>query len=335
VIDSRIEWCDDTVNPWWGCEKVSPACRFCYAEALDARNLHGDGFHWGSGAPRRFRVEKALHELERSIRRATREDRVRRVFVASMADVFEDRADVADARLAFLTGARGLAESWRATRDLAADALGYGPQDPDGPPPIRLLLLTKRPHVMAAWAARHGWEPWWWAGTTVEDQERAAERIPHLFEVPARVRFLSCEPLLERVVLGDALGGCRCAVEMMEGAGQHAVGCPATKPRVDWVIAGGESGASARPAHPDWFRSLREECRAADVPFFFKQWGAWSPQPLPWDVDEVAAAGPSGFAPWKDKSSGENMAVLRMGRRASGRFLDGQRWDQVPEGVAA
>lgn len=121
-------------------------------------------------------------------------------------------------------------------------------------PNLTWLLLTKRPDRMAAWfRERVGGFRWprnAWAGTTVENQAAADARVPHLLRVPAAVRFLSCEPLLGPVKL---------------------------RSKISWVIAGGESGPRARPSHPAWFRSLRDQCAAAGVPFFFKQWGEHAP----------------------------------------------------------
>jgi protein gp37 len=220
--DSNISWTDDTINPWWGCTKISEGCAHCYAETLDARlyptirnagRLDGartvSASHWGNEAPRRLRVEAALGELARSFNTARKQRRVRRVFVASMADLFEDRPDLEAPRLAFLEGARKV-------RERHIQTWGYGEAGD-----VRLLLLTKRPDVMARWALRHGWAHWWWAGTTAENGTRWAERRDHLARVPAGVRFVSVEPMLSAVCIEK----------------QHA----------HWAIFGGESGTRHRP----------------------------------------------------------------------------------------
>lgn len=298
-IGTEISWTHDTVNPWWGCVKVSPACTNCYAETLSHRWKRAE---WGPSAPRWLRVDKAIGELRRSVHRARKEGEPRRVFIASMSDFFEDREDLVAPRL----------EVWRALHELAGELL------PDGRPCIVPLLLTKRPEVMAVWAREHGWPSNAWAGTTVEDQRRADERIPHLLLVPAQVRFLSCEPLLEALSL------------QIDGLG--------------WVIAGGESGPKARPSHPDWFRAIRDACAAAGVPFHFKQWGAWSSQrtadgdpPLPlshlpegaewWaraDVHEWAVTH-DGDGNWYGHHA------VRVGKKRAGRALDGVEHSGVPE----
>lgn len=343
--DTKIEWADDTVNPWWGCERISPACQHCYAETLAAR------FHaglWGPGSDRRLRLDKAIGELESIARRGEREGRLRRVFIASMADVFEDRADLAEPRKRL----------WDALHRL------------DG----RLIpmLLTKRPAVMAAWAKEHGWPGSAWAGTTVEDQRRADERIPELLRVPARVRFLSCEPLLGPVDL-DKLWCHNCETDEavsfeppaqpwcgecdseVGGAGWLDSCADARQAGINWIIVGGESGPKARPMHPDWARSLRDQAVAAGVPFHFKQWGEWAPGE---DVEANGTDWPGmcehsredGGAPrhsWPDariretaKRLGRDVpaspidmdtSVLRVGKHAAGRLIDGRTWDELPE----
>jgi protein gp37 len=270
--DSGIEWTHHTFNPWWGCVKLSPACANCYAEKW-ARRV---GMQlWGGNAPRRFFSEKHWAEPLRWNAEAQRVGIRARVFCASMADVFEPRADLDESREKLW----GLIEAT---------------------PNLDWLLLTKRPgqikHVYP-WAAqpRHNV----WLGTTAENQKWAVRRIERLLRVDARVRFLSCEPLLSAVDLSEWL----------------------KRGQISWVIAGGESGAGARPTHPNWIRSLRDQCEVHSVPFHFKQWGHWSPEsegePTQKIVDIYDEAGRAERLSWKPKKS-------------SGRLLDGQTWDQYP-----
>lgn len=317
-LDTAIEWAHDTVNPWWGCQKVSEACKNCYAEAWDARF---GGNHWGSGAERLLRVEKAIAELKRIERRAKKEGQPRRVFIASMADVFEDRPDLVEPRL----------KLWEALHALS----GW----------VVPLILTKRPDVMAAWAKEHGWPKHAWAGYTVESQKRADWGIPYLLHVPASVRFLSMEPLLEMVDLTAAGeqyenggNGAEWAAELWACPSCGGTGYFQTDPYIagcmkcwgngigiGWVIAGGESGRNARPSHPDWFRALRDQCEAAGVPFLFKQWGAWVPHgQRPRDEN----------APIRDQVRIDFTADLfadRLGKKAAGRLLDGVEHNGVPD----
>ena len=173
-----------------------------------------------------------------------------------------------------------------------------------------------------------------WAGTSVEDQQRADERIPLLLQTPAAIRFLSVEPMLGPVDLrrltyrGDRLNPLDTANDM-------------AAPHIDWIIVGGESGPNARPLHPDWARSIRDQCQAAGVPFFFKQWGEWAPQGSPhvnrhgWinaegEFNELErlphGLGRHPVAGWS--------TTYRVGKRAAGRILDGRTWDEFPKGVA-
>lgn len=174
-----IQWTDHTFNPWWGCEKVSPACKHCYAETFSKRL--GLPLWGGPDTARRMASEKTWSEPARWNRAAEKAGERRRVFCASMADVFEDREDllVARARLFFAVCMT---------------------------PGLDWLLLTKRPeHADRLWrlAAHEAngqqgavWPANVWIGTTAEDQEQADKRIPHLLAIPAAVRFLSVEPML-------------------------------------------------------------------------------------------------------------------------------------------
>lgn len=171
---SKIEWTHHTFNPWWGCGRVSPACKNCYAEAW-AHRLGMD--LWRKGAPRRMLSDAYWRQPIAWNREAERAGRRARVFCASMADIFEDRRD--------LDGARE--RVWR----LVADT-----------PHLDWLLLTKRPHrvhELAPWGDH--WPQNVWLGTTAENQRWAEKRVPHLLANPAAVHFLSCEPLLGHVAL--------------------------------------------------------------------------------------------------------------------------------------
>lgn len=176
--NSRIEWTNHTFNPWWGCVKVSPACKHCYAESWSKRV--GQAV-WGINADRRFFGEKHWNEPLRWDREAAATGIRARVFCASMADVFEERADLDDAR----------DKLWALIK---------------ATPNLDWLLLTKRPHAvtrLAPWI--NDWPPNVWLGTTVEDQLRADQRLPILADIPAVVRFISAEPLLGPVNLNPWL----------------------------------------------------------------------------------------------------------------------------------
>jgi protein gp37 len=216
---TEIAWCDHTFNPWWGCSKVSEGCKNCYAERVSAR-FGGD--HWGDGKQRRtFGTKHWLEPLKWSAR-VTKTGIRERVFSGSMCDIFDGIADPIERMNLFRLIARTPGLDW--------------------------LLLTKRPEYIRAML-----HPSWlsnpmpnvWFGATVENAARR-DRILNLVQVPATVRFLSCEPLL-----GD-LGRVN-----LKG--------------IHWVIAGAESGPWARPMSEDWVRSLRDQCQAQGVAFFYKQ----------------------------------------------------------------
>jgi protein gp37 len=225
--NTSIQWTHHTFNPWWGCTHISPGCEHCYAEAWDKRT---GGSHWGLAKERRFFGAKHWREPLKWNEAAKKTGERHRVFCASMADVFEDRRDLDEQRNAL----------WELI--LSTPCLDW-------------LLLTKRPQNavnMLPWGRSGlGPTPWKnvWLGTTVEDQKRANERIPILGQIPAGVRFLSCEPLLERLSLS------------LKG--------------IHWVIVGGESGAGARRLDVEWARTIVHRCKEDGVAVFVKQLGAF------------------------------------------------------------
>ena len=301
--DTGIEWADHTFNAWWGCEKVSPACRDCYAETFADRFPKTRGL-WGAEAPRKIASENTWREPEKWFEDAVEAGVQRRVFCASMGDVFEDRPDLIAPRarlvdLAWRTVARGsdpglvwmfLTKRPENVKRLLADT-SLGPLV-DGAP------LTDRPDAQ------------FWFGATAENEEMLDVRAPHLAAIRCRVRFVSSEPLLGPL---DFCSGC-------PGCGTQ--GCVFR--RIDWVIAGGESGNRARPAHPDWFRSIRNQCAAAGVPFFFKQWGEWvAPSQLPDGRQAVHFSTPH-------QRLCDDVHVVKLGKKATGALLDGVRHVEFP-----
>lgn len=225
--NTKIEWCDHTHNFWHGCTKVSEACRHCYADAFSKRYKRVE---FGKGKPRwqpsaKTRLENPLKWNEE----AKKLDIRYKVFTLSMGDFFDDEVDPAWRE-----------EAWKIIEET---------------PHLDWLILTKRPENIKAmlpsnWGS-NGWDNVW-LGTTTEDQKSADLRIPILTAIPAKVHFLSVEPLLEPVVLD-------------------------TK-KIDWVIVGGESGVSPRPLSKEWVTNVQLQCTATQTAFFFKQWGGRSPK---------------------------------------------------------
>lgn len=291
---TKIEWCDHSWSPWEGCTKVSPGCLNCYAEARDKRHLFGPESHWGKGAQRRLTKDwKKPVKWNREASAAAPYGLVG--YGSHRPKVFPSVCDWLDDEVPIEWLSRFL--------QLIHDT-----------PHLDWLLLTKRPEnfgerILRALAHVEGidyesadaWEgdantecgQWlndWssddatpphnvWVGTSVEDQTRANQRVPALLKLPARVRFLSVEPLLGPVRLEhiDAEGSGSaewCQIDALTG--RHTdMGRPCQDvPKLDWVIVGGESGRHARPCNVEWVRSIVTQCADAGVPCFVKQLGA-------------------------------------------------------------
>jgi protein gp37 len=332
--DTGIEWADHTFNPWTGCQKVSPACDHCYAEATAKRAPSTFG-GWGPGAERKRTSESYWRQPLLWNKRAAKDGMRPRVFCASMADVFDNAVPL----------------------DWFIDLLQLIHDTPN----LDWLLLTKRPQNIrkllgsaASTAEMHGgeylarWVDAWraasppphvWLGTTVENQAEADRRIPHLLAVPAAKRFLSMEPLLGQVDLTRARHPSGGWDNFLTGDTHRGQAIWSQSTGLDWIIAGGESGLKARPSHPDWFRSLRDQCASAGVPFFFKQTGEWdvaskdngyrwgssmSDGPAVWVGQDGRTQKPSHHGL-------ENpVAIWKRGKKVAGAMLDGREWREVP-----
>ena len=242
---SAIEWTEATWNPVTGCTQVSPGCGHCYAKTFAERFRNVPNHPYEMGFDLTLRPDRLEQPLLWK--------RPRTIFVNSMSDLFHEEIPFEFVEQVFDVMRRDDHHIFQ--------------------------VLTKRHIQLAALAKRLPWPEHVWMGVSIESQ-RWTERVDALRTVPAKVRFLSCEPLL-----GD-LGSLD-----LDG--------------IDWVIAGGESGARARPMRIDWARSIRDETVSAGIPFFFKQWGA------------------------HDESG------IRRGKKAAGRFLDGRTWDEMPAARAS
>lgn len=339
--NTTIEWCDHTFNPWEGCQKVSPGCDNCYAEARNARFAGGTAVNWGPGAPRR-RTSAANWNLPKRWNAQAdafmaQHGRRQRVFCASLADVFDNAVD----------------PQWR------ADLFSLIQQTPN----LDWLLLTKRIGNVRGMLAElaHGNDPDLslldmmplpnvWLGATIVNQAEADRDIPKLLEVPARVRFLSMEPLLESVELSLLCKNWSNEIptDPETGARECCRECDYTgiNNAIDWVIVGGESGPNARPMHPDWARSLRDQCEAAGLPFLFKQWGSYRLHEVAHDgvVDPSMPMDFNGLRHWTADGweipapDTPAFLVMRPGavlampanKKHADRLLDGRTWDGFP-----
>ena len=355
---TKIEWTDATWNPvrarsaasgdvGWHCHKVSAGCDNCYAASFNHRL--GNRVPFKPGHLRNGDVEMFLDE--KMLTQPLRWKKPRMIFVCSMTDLFADF--VPDAWIDKLFAVMALC------------------------PQHTFQVLTKRPERMQRYLTKlfvevDAWDridmqavalgasddeaiaagnlfdkplPNVWLGTSVEDQATANERVPHLLDTPAAVRFLSAEPLLAPIsfrwtpwVDWSATAAAHGSVTEYDGLRD-----------IDWIIAGGESGTGARPMHPDWVRTIRDQCAAAKVPFFFKQWGSW----LPWEPDGAPdwrsqngqivdghflfPADMDGSAQWDDgltyiEDSG-HAAFQRVDKKHAGRWIDGATHDGMPDGI--
>jgi protein gp37 len=336
----------------WFCVHVSPGCINCYSETMNRRL--GTGIDYkaqNAGQVKVFLDEKMLLA-------PLKWKKPRKVFVCSMSDLFADfvtdeMIDQVFAVMALCPHLTFQALTKRPER-MREYCKTLGKHHSVDRVSLQAKALTGTGGLGFMWelSAAGGWHlPNVWLGTSVEDQQRADERIPHLLATPAAVRFLSVEPLLGPIDLynGDPdprLGGHQAtktfigdwweAGDDLKGPSRHGV---------DWVIVGGESGPNARPMHPDWARSLRDQCAAAEVPFFFKQWGEWGPDDGPPNGAPDRIMEGRARAAWRDGTewtfaasgydipafSGEGEWVYRLGKQNTGRLLDGVEHNGFPE----
>jgi len=374
-MSSKIEWTDETWNPVTGCTKISPGCANCYIERTPPMRMAGRKFVNG-------KIPIQLHEDR--LTAPLRWSKQRMVFVNSMSDLFhEDVPDafidrvfavialcpqhtfqVLTKRSERMEAYLSADETWERIQECALDEF----------PEIVSDIWRRGKSDWSVSRDDDGHVDAYeldaplsnvWAGVSVENRKHGLPRIEHLLRTPAAVRFLSVEPLLEG--LGDGLARClhlgRCK---SRGGGNQEVGkfrCGGLEdhdgthhaltqtglpwsgiPQIDWVIVGGESGPGARPMHPDWIRSIRDQCLDAGVAFFFKQWGEWqngssrggqneimlldgrhgeTPQTIGWSL-----AQPDSERRWHALAP---TAISRVGKKAAGRLVDGREWNEMPK----
>ena len=301
-----IEWTDATWNPITGCSKVSQGCKHCYA-LRDWTRLASNHKTVYSG---RAFTDVVCHS-ER-LDKPLRWQKPRMIFVNSMSDLFHEDVPfqfIADvfAVMACTTRHTYQVLTKRPARMLDFFAWLNEELDVFGHP-ARVDSLRVWPQWTSAHGKRAGYDncgPLWplenvWLGVSVENQDAANERIPLLLKTPAAVRWVSIEPLIGSINIDIWLDQLPAVVDQ--------------RPRLDWVVVGGESGTHARPMHQNWVRIIRDQCAEAGVPFLFKQWGEWLPD------NQNPRVGPP---------HDENGAI-RVGKKAAGRLLDGVKHDGYP-----
>ncbi len=344
----KIDWLNmpgykgETWNPIIGCSRVSEGCMNCYAEKMAGRLAHiqstADYGHVVKLNPdylpdsteNQF-IPKWTGEtylLEYQLDKPLKWKKPRMVFVCSMSDLFHENTDFEQIELVF---------------DTMNTYRGH-----------LYLLLTKRPERMQEffnwYFKRRGFvDPLQniWLGVSAENQEQADKRIPILLQIPATKRFVSIEPMLGPVDVSEYLHESCCTKEIRKNEGCICVydieGAP-TECRIDWVICGGESGHKGRPMHPDWARSLRDQCKEAGIPFFLKQWGEYQNGSNYPKKNNVVVLKNGKYDDWDHEgmnisnnySSDEWNKLMptimsRVGKHKSGSELDGQFFKQFPE----
>lgn len=346
---TTIEWCRDprtgdrgfSWNVCRGCSRVSPGCQNCYAERIAARfSRRGGPFQFFADQDQpeskwTGRVEIIKSKLDEPLKRR----KPTLYFCNSMSDLFHEKLSDDDIDNVFAV-------------------MALCPQH-------LFLILTKRAERMAAYIsdviAACGtetrrpsvWSKSWplpnvWLGVTVEDNAHR-DRLDWLMQTPAALRFVSLEPILSDIELRNGDDGqdwlthtcCRYGRGQRDDGSDACNGPGCTGTRLDWVICGGESGPGARPMHPDWARRLRDDCQAADIPYFFKSWGEWVPKSQGfhatygrrWGVIEAGGQFTETGTCWNghdDDGSGEAI-MIRVGRKITGRLLDGHEYSEMPE----
>lgn len=322
---SKIEWCDSVWNPCTGCSPISEGCLHCWAQRMSKRLAGRFGY------PADDPFEVTVHEDRLGEPRRWRKPR--RVFVCSMGDLFHEKMPWLWIERVFQTMTEARQHTY--------------------------LLLTKRAAHMREFVTKcyPGLDrccPHIWLGVTAENQKRADERIPELLQTPAAGRYVSIEPMLGPVNLDPFLPSIycpRCGSHNLRGATRPLaprLSCTcgwysyasvwARSAALSWCIVGGETGPGARPMHPNWVRTIRDQCQAAGpTPFFFKQWGEWGRRG---ENGITLDDGPHGL--WYDHAPGwsewypgsigtHSEHMVRVGRQRAGRLLDGREWNEYPE----
>lgn len=338
---TKIEWTDATWNVVNGCSVISPGCKHCYAMKQAHRFPVRQGLTQKTAGGMVWTGEVRFNEAV--LIQPLRWKRPRRIFVCAHGDLFHP----------------AVPDEW-IDRVFAVMALA---------PHHTFQVLTKRPERAREYTLKNltngcGLDrvigtrmmdeyekarrqnrsvpafalplPNVWLGVSVEDQTRANERIPLLLDTPAAVRWLSMEPLLGPVDVFKVL-----ACWQFQRTNDQKAHIGWGNPLLDWIVLGGESGPSARPMHPDWARSVRDQCAAAGVPFLFKQWGDWTPgvnaactngrplvQTADWFNDHWSFETINGDF---DFHADDEPLLYRTGKKAAGRLLDGVQHDGYPE----
>jgi len=302
MADTKIQWATKVWNPVTGCTPISTGCQNCYAKRM-ANRLRG---RYGYPEDEPFRVTIHPEKLDEPLKWR----KPQRIFVNSMSDLFHHY--VPDNFICDIFARMKFAKQHT------------------------FLILTKRPEIMRdffkAWDSKNWPLPNVWLGVTAENQEMADLRIPILLQIPAAIRFVSIEPMLGPIDLSQWFPWDSFR-KSLPGWKRN----PDYKQGLHWIICGGESGPKVRPMHPDWVRSIRDQCQTADVPFFFKSWGEWAYNRQP-NKNDLLDARKELIVPFHGEVTtgllkyGDDAAVMRrVGKKIAGDLLDEKQYHEFPE----
>lgn len=349
---TKIEWTDQSWPIVNGCRRISPGCGGkagvggCYAERLISTRLQhlpkyeGLATFTENGPRWTGRSRLWTPDLDMPLRLK----KPQRIFVADMGDLFFEEVTNEEIAAVFGVMAASPQHTFQVLTKRPKRMLEWfrwiaSFEEGHGPPPVDVAETCAGNYIDLDQLGSALWPlPNVWLGVSVEDQQRANERIPHLLQTPAAVRFLSCEPLLESV---DITKWLRRPIDPCNGCFSDGSLCPGHEygSALNWVIVGGESGPGARPMHPAWARSLRDQCISTKTAFFHKQWGEFVPRtqttlgcPKEWGTIDAKGTYWPHTTPWNghdDDGSGEAY-VYCVGKKAAGRLLDGREWDEMP-----
>lgn len=335
-----IGWCQQTWVPYTGCDKISPGCEGCYAIRMSWRLAHNPKTkHFYEGTVKKTaggklnwtgEIKENIPQLDKPLR--TKKPTI--FFVNSMSDVFHEA----------LTNEQ---------IDDIFQIMSMCPQH------IFQVLTKRHEHMLKYFQWKmfghgHKYKEWplknVWLGVSVENQKYADMRIPMLLQVPASVRFLSCEPLLGSINFNftDFPAGMKWrSKNYLTGILRDENGFIERGAGIDWVICGGESGPDARPIHPYWVEMIKTACEEAKVPFYFKQWGEFAPGSTAASNKSYAVLLDGRYAPYSELTMqskplgltvGEWNNLLpntmtRVGKHNAGRLLDGKEYSEFPEQI--
>jgi protein gp37 len=324
--NTNIEWTEATWNPIRGCTRVSEGCRNCYAERQAIRHAGPGGSYEGlvkitNGHPQWTGKVKLI---DRHLADPLKWRDPRRIFVNSMSDLFHEELpfEIIDKIFAVMTMCHQ--HTFQVLTKRPERMLQYMKEIQDADKDVH-RWVSEACEISGSPCASHlvedaDWPPKnIWFGVSVENQKTAEERIPLLLQTPAAVRWISAEPLLEHVNLKQLQHRGMVEIDALDGT--HGVIRPhrGTSEKLDWVVVGGESGPGSRPMHPEWASSLRDQCKAAGVAFFFKQWGEYLPAMTDGNPNHIP----------------ENLNCsdrpVRVGKKAAGRLLDGKEYNEYPQ----